>query len=285
MNNNLSEISKQLHLICKPLFEKTVIKGLQFQKIYLNGSRSVLNSNFDFLHHAFIKSTAVMKKTYTPLLINQNERYCFLETWIENITNKNMYNVYSKLYAEKQNLFGVRNQFSIWNKNQNYLENFSFWVNENTINANSFYINNLNLLEQFRLYFLDKAKSLIEASDKELIVRPWRDINSDVVHIDGTNNIFTYVRSKDYVTNDKLSLMPQKIHFKISGIDKYITKKELECALKLMQGKNNLEIANSLFVSPRTVETHLNSLRNKINVSNRQQLIDFLVQLGVNKLQ
>jgi RNA polymerase sigma factor (sigma-70 family) len=48
-----------------------------------------------------------------------------------------------------------------------------------------------------------------------------------------------------------------------------------------VRGQSNSEIAEKLGISPRTVETHSNSLMRKIGVSNRNHLIQFALQHGI----
>jgi DNA-binding CsgD family transcriptional regulator len=58
--------------------------------------------------------------------------------------------------------------------------------------------------------------------------------------------------------------------FSAAFIDKYgITAREQDIIKAVMQGKSNKEIANTVFVSPKTVEFHLRSVYKKTGVPNR----------------
>jgi DNA-binding NarL/FixJ family response regulator len=83
---------------------------------------------------------------------------------------------------------------------------------------------------------------------------------------------------------DPDEFLPEKLHFYVGEKERYITQKELLCALHLIRGFNNREIAKALQISVRTVEKHMDALRTKISVTNRQQLIEFFLKLGLYRL-
>jgi DNA-binding CsgD family transcriptional regulator len=56
-----------------------------------------------------------------------------------------------------------------------------------------------------------------------------------------------------------------------SGIDS-LTERELEAARLIVDRKTNAEIAEDLFISLKTVETHLRNIFHKMNVSSRVEL-------------
>lgn len=50
-----------------------------------------------------------------------------------------------------------------------------------------------------------------------------------------------------------------------------------------IQGYTNKQISDRLFISPRTVQTHLSNILNKLNVSNRTQLVRFAYEHGYER--
>ena len=50
-----------------------------------------------------------------------------------------------------------------------------------------------------------------------------------------------------------------------------MTTRELDVLLLLVQGKSDREIAETLFIGTRTVETHVSNLIAKLGVSNRTE--------------
>lgn len=51
-----------------------------------------------------------------------------------------------------------------------------------------------------------------------------------------------------------------------------------------IQGYTNKQISERLFISPRTVQTHLSNILGKLNLSNRTQLVRFAYEQGYEKV-
>jgi DNA-binding NarL/FixJ family response regulator len=52
---------------------------------------------------------------------------------------------------------------------------------------------------------------------------------------------------------------------------------------EVIQGFTNKQISERLFISPRTVQTHLSNILNKLNLENRTQLVRFAYEHGYEK--
>lgn len=61
---------------------------------------------------------------------------------------------------------------------------------------------------------------------------------------------------------------------KMENIISMLTKSEKTILEYLLQGKNNEQISESLFISMRTVENYVSRLYDKLNVKNRTQLME-----------
>lgn len=71
---------------------------------------------------------------------------------------------------------------------------------------------------------------------------------------------------------EKLAYMREGLDWNTSAVR--LTKREQEIAGLLGQGKTNAEIAASLFISERTVKTHLAHIYGKFNVQRRRKLVE-----------
>ncbi len=60
-----------------------------------------------------------------------------------------------------------------------------------------------------------------------------------------------------------------------------LTEREREVVRLVAQGKSNGEIADALVVSKRTVETHINNILYKLNLTSRTQLVVWAVESGL----
>jgi DNA-binding CsgD family transcriptional regulator len=64
-----------------------------------------------------------------------------------------------------------------------------------------------------------------------------------------------------------------------------LTAKQIKCLYYLVQGMTIKQIGQQLNLSPRTVEDHLNSAKNKLNCYNRAELITTALQLPIIRNQ
>ena len=69
-----------------------------------------------------------------------------------------------------------------------------------------------------------------------------------------------------------------------TGIDS-LTERELQVARLVVDRKTNSEIAAELFLSQKTVETHLRNIFHKIGVSTRVELARLLVRADYDAAQ
>jgi len=60
-----------------------------------------------------------------------------------------------------------------------------------------------------------------------------------------------------------------------------LTRREQDVLRLLAKGKTDREIAEALFIGPRTVETHVSNLLGKLGVANRAEDAAFAVRTGL----
>ncbi|SHG77700.1 two component transcriptional regulator, LuxR family [Cognatiyoonia sediminum] len=89
--------------------------------------------------------------------------------------------------------------------------------------------------------------------------------------------IDTVMAGGEYLcTGAKGSLSP-----KIADGREPLTNREQTILLELAQGKSNKEVANSLGISVRTVETHRNNIKKKLGISSTAGLTRYAMEHGV----
>ncbi len=59
-----------------------------------------------------------------------------------------------------------------------------------------------------------------------------------------------------------------------------LTRRELEIARLIAQGRTTRQIATTLFISDRTVQTHVTNMLNKLGLNSRIQLSRWVAGLG-----
>lgn len=70
--------------------------------------------------------------------------------------------------------------------------------------------------------------------------------------------------------NDSISGILPPLHF-------LLTKREQECLPLIKKGMSNKIIARRLNISPRTVDSHLESIKRKLECNNKYELINKLI--------
>ncbi|MBH9966556.1 response regulator [[Bacillus] enclensis] len=81
------------------------------------------------------------------------------------------------------------------------------------------------------------------------------------LHPKATNHLLTRISKQD---------PPHKIHT--------LTKREKDVLAELTKGKSNKEIASSLFITEKTVKTHISNIFSKLEVSDRTQAALYAVK-------
>jgi DNA-binding NarL/FixJ family response regulator len=80
----------------------------------------------------------------------------------------------------------------------------------------------------------------------------------------GENSSGSTIQSKDPEPTEDLPLTPA----------------EARVFWEVIQGLTNKQISQRLFISPRTVQTHLSNILTKLNLENRSQLVRFAFEHG-----
>ncbi|WML57305.1 response regulator transcription factor [Neobacillus sp. PS2-9] len=88
------------------------------------------------------------------------------------------------------------------------------------------------------------------------------------LHPKATTHLLTYLTSKQNEGKNHLN---------------ELTKRELEVLKEIASGKSNKEIASSLFITEKTVKTHVSNVLAKLELADRTQAALFAVRNGVIK--
>lgn len=83
-------------------------------------------------------------------------------------------------------------------------------------------------------------------------------------------------------TTHLLSHLSGKSHSEKKSIDE-LTKREIEVLQEIAKGKSNKEIAVELFITEKTVKTHVSNVLSKLDLADRTQAALFAVRNGIIK--
>jgi DNA-binding CsgD family transcriptional regulator len=160
--------------------------------------------------------------------------------------------------------FGFKHVFTIIKKEKDLTHFYNFGANLSDSGINQVYVNNIDLLDRFIGFFnssVKRSKNLVEAY---AIV-----MNSNKKQFNNFNHKETFLSSR---LKEEKSLFLQTL-LNSKSTPYYLTRKELECAKLLVEGKTAKEIARICCLSFRTIEDRINSLKQKLNARNKSELI------------
>jgi DNA-binding CsgD family transcriptional regulator len=143
--------------------------------------------------------------------------------------------------------FNTSNGISIAIKHENYIEYFCFATIRDNQAIINFYINNLDRLQNYCHIFNEKAAHLLIEAERDRIIT--------------TNSISQPTPPNDHLNSTK------------------ITQREKDCISYLLKGLSNKEMARKLNISNRTVDTHVNNLKDKFLCRNKLELTLMLSKL------
>ncbi|MDJ0569056.1 MAG: response regulator transcription factor [Pleurocapsa sp. MO_192.B19] len=124
----------------------------------------------------------------------------------------------------------------------------------------------------------------------EALIERSRRVHAEIVHL---IEQLVNSQSANIMTNVQRNLEQQDNNFESKPNTEQssppeplpLTPAEERVFWETIQGFTNKQISERLFISPRTVQTHLSNILNKLNLSNRTQLVRFAYEQGYEKVE
>lgn len=168
------------------------------------------------------------------------------------------------------------NGITIIKRNNEHTEFYFFSSSVGNDQIVNVYVNYLDMLEKFILYFNNRAEKIFAKAERDKIIMPSHLYQQDTNRIklnlpavDIINNIINDMRIKNYRIK----------HKNYSNVR--LSSRELECIFLYYTGKTAKETALLLSISSRTVETYFQNIKNKLNCYTKDQIVKFLQAEGV----
>jgi DNA-binding CsgD family transcriptional regulator len=145
--------------------------------------------------------------------------------------------------------FNIKHSLTIVDKGKNYMDFYHFGRDiQNEENYENI-LSNRDFLTHFILYFKDAAQQVIK--------------NSDLLKFPEFSRAELLTKSKANKITDTLGMPIKRFYLGASFNDVYLTAKEFECLILLVQSKSISEISDSMKISNRTAEVHIDHIKNK----------------------
>lgn len=259
-------VHSELMSICKPLFANFGIKNFRYMKMYNNYKYISLGTNLKYLE-AYLQNIDQPGRLFEPSEIYSkgimdNSKLCHF-LW------PNQYHS-----DEKDPLFNLMYEFDVWHgftisrAIENYVEIWSFTADKSSTGMTQFYMNNQNILDCFVLYFDLKIQDIVINMPKEGLARFKAPFDMNMCHFTNPNeeNICNFFKSLD-LSNFPISTDKGNAH---------LTCREVECFTHIALGYTAKQVGNTLNISSRTVEAHLNSIKQKLGVYYKSDIVSLI---------
>jgi DNA-binding CsgD family transcriptional regulator len=245
-NNHLSLVSSPIiKTIIKPL-EKYGIYHFSYCKSYTDGSHIRLTTNPKPMQIYYSEKYYLTGSTEAhPTLYTKQAVLC---STLPNQT----------LFQWLRNNFKMDHAFYLIIPNADYCEFFSFASLPEYPEVINFYLNNPDFLQKFTDFFKEQAGELIKKSEKHKLLYEYH------------NNPIKSYKISDLKEIEKFQSKKHRFNMQHSHS---LSIRQLDCARYLLEGLKYHEIASKLNLSVRTIETHIEYLKTKLNCRNKSELI------------
>jgi DNA-binding CsgD family transcriptional regulator len=251
------EISKDVAEIIRPL-APFGIKGFFHCKMYHSGEFTNTTARHDWAEH-FFTQLYNNNKNYDTKSIKES---IFLDRrislWAINPPNP--------LIKEGETLFGYGNGITLTEAHENYEENYGFYSTADNHDVNNFYLNNIQMLKNFKNYFIEKADSLLKQSDQLRYPEPLQLKDFD----------------KNFTDLSNTKLEELNLKFSDFSLRKFeLSNQEFACLIHLAQGLDASEIAQKFNLSKRTIENYIANIKSKWNCKKSTELVYLAAKKGL----
>lgn len=250
--------------ICHDPLRSISVTYFNYIKIYNDGSRELLTNNAPWIDHFYRNS---LYKTVGVIDIEYLlPKGYFL--WSELKSD-------DPAYSQGKESFNIDNGISFVAKTNESTTLYIFASTKNNEVINNFYVRNIDLFKRFILYFRDKAHAILKKASANKIFLPEKQIitNRKLNIIDISENTRQEFINKTSI--EKFFILNKEGNL-------YLTKREAECIAHMIDGSTAKQIAKILGISFRTVESHLNIIKKKLQCSTKEDLIKFLIDANIH---
>jgi DNA-binding CsgD family transcriptional regulator len=256
-NENLERISK----ICMPLSQCFGINHFGFVRIFNNGRYLCLTNNPIYQKIVFENDFLFRTRRF------KDYAYCLAKNessiiWPESAQDD---------LIESLKAWGIKQGFNISRGNKGDFLDLYFFASGQNISLKNLYEEGTHVLKEFITYFDKVAYDLIENPDlNKLGTSPFLKN-----HYPQVEDLFRPITLWEQKKQEFIHLLSAKTREEFFDLGKRhsLTSRQLECLAHFSTGKNVKEIGRALNnVSPRTVEVHLDKVRDITNCRTKSEL-------------
>lgn len=260
-NHIVFKAAPEIANICEPLKKHFGITSVVYHKLFNDGSAIRLGTNPEWIKH-FLENEFYSVSTFEH----------HPDTYKSGFVLWSQLTTHSAILKDAREKFNIDHIVTLIDKVEDGVEYMSLGTLRENPGIVQIYLNNMDLLKQFMLYFKHKAAKFIQSAEKNKLSNPgYFSIKKPLDPI--------VVNLENELTRSRFMNEIQVWSSSHEMMDK-ISKREKDCANYLMQGMTSREIGEKLFISSRTVEAHLEHLKRKLGCRTKSTLISKLIQAG-----
>ncbi len=246
-------VSSRMVDFCKPLNDYLGISLFTYFKAYKDGSYLLLSNDHKLVEDYI--STVNSEIIYFQKHLHNKSKYQSV-LWPEFPENDGM-----KAYFKN----GYWHGLNIITQNDNdVVEGCGFVSHKDNPRINDFYIRNIDLLEKFANHFKRHFHDIITTESNQNLAK---FSNGCSLHIPQKTIENDFKKIHDFLQktglNNSLSL----------------SKRELQCLSFIDKGYSAKFIARELLISPKTIENHINNIKQKTGINYRHDLVSLYREL------
>ena len=158
---------------------------------------------------------------------------------------------------------GIWHGLNVVQPSAEFVDVYYFATNRENHQIASLYLNHSDLIKRFITYFKNEAKNIIQTAKPE-----------SYAYSEVYNKVFqSKIDNNDDKTSVENFIKETEIKkFKISDFPS-LSAREVQCMTLLSSGRTMKEIAKCFDLSPRTIESYINNLKNKLGCVSKSDII------------
>ncbi|MBY0273430.1 MAG: LuxR C-terminal-related transcriptional regulator [Alphaproteobacteria bacterium] len=251
--------------ISSPILELLGINFFCFHRIYDSGKAFVLHSNKPWVK--FFNENKYSQHLFNTLsYLQENSQEMKFIFWNHWGVNQKLDPVFEKLKRASINDFSIDDGLMLMREGKGFVDFFDFAADAKKEGVYSSYMRYFSYIEKFCVFFASFSTQEIERNKDKAIILPDQDHNRAIKTEDRTVQSFKR-KLKNYIYVEGMSDYP------------HLTQQQLEVSKGLLLGKSCKAIARSLRLSPRTVESHTQIVKEKFQCFSKDQLQEELWQM------
>lgn len=235
----------QINEICYPLFKATPVNYFVYLRYYSDNKCMLLLSDEKWLEHYFVNFYPIFS-TFVP-------------------EGLHLWNNYMPLQAQQEGakIFNHHNGVILLKKFPNFTEQIELASSCMAYSPIELLNNPGSILQNFIFYFRERANDLIAQASRERIMLS-SQMHGSAPECGGS------VQEKDL----RYAIKPKKVYMYFNNNEITLSPREYECLKLLSHGDTSKEVARSLEISSRTVETHLINAKIKTQIYSTTDLFN-----------